>query len=275
MLKALEVSFIVSLVSTLIIVGIPTIRKQYVDKGMVIFGTFMFLGEMIYYLVFVFSLMDEPQTILTAIMYLAVPLLVSSLLAWQLEVKMEMRISLTLMVISLMFELSAQVIPVQQSLLYVHELPSKEVKKIEVNNKQGNGNIRKVNGKSVRIERVAFECSEKKDNYVDCYIFPIDDKNSKTEVKTCYFDETFSAEKNTLTTLRRKYPTLILGEYELDVDDNYNPYEVYAYREKLYTSNGKDYGIIVLNLRDGTSKKYPASEENAPAWVDFQSTYPR
>lgn len=277
MLKALEVSFIVSLVSTLIIVGIPTVREQYLDKKSIIFGTVMFFAEMIYMVVEVFGLLNQPQTILTAIIWMWFPLIVSIVVAWWNKAKMEMWISVILLVISLIFKVSAIAIPVQQSLVYVHELSTKEETEWNAKNDREKtivryGATRKAKNENVKIEGYTVICKEETNNYADYLIY---DKNFHLEVKTCYFDETFPAEKNTLTTLRRKYPTVILGEHKLDVDDNYNPYEVYAYREKLYASNGRDYGIIVFNLKDGTSEKYPEAEGETPSWVDFKSTYPR
>ena len=50
----------------------------------------------------------------------------------------------------------------------------------------------------------------------------------------------------------------------------------YLYIERIYFfSDGNDYGVIVLNLNDGTSEKYSESSGEVPKWVDFKSTYPR
>lgn len=66
---------------------------------------------------------------------------------------------------------------------------------------------------------------------------------------------------------------LIRNFSKFDIDNEYNPYEVFAYREKIFSSNGKDYGIVTLNLMDGTVNKY--TENKIPSWVDFKTTYPR
>ena len=93
--------------------------------------------------------------------------------------------------------------------------------------------------------------------------------------KRIYFDTSYSNKRDALRTVRRKYPTVIIGTHKFDIDDDWNPYEVYEYRENIFSTDGKDYGLIILNLMDGTSEKYPVAENQIPSWVDFTTTYPR
>lgn len=107
--------------------------------------------------------------------------------------------------------------------------------------------------------------------------YAIQEKGKLPEIVPCriYFDTSFINSRDALRTVRRKYKTEVIGNYKFDIDDDGNPYEIFEYRENLYSSNGNDYGLIILNLNDGTSEKYPVSENNIPEWVDFETTYPR
>lgn len=107
--------------------------------------------------------------------------------------------------------------------------------------------------------------------------YAIQEKGKLPEIVPCriYFDTSFINSRDALRTVRRKYKTEVIGNYKFDIDDDGNPYEIFEYRENLYSSNGNDYGLIILNLNDGTSEKYPVSENNIPEWVDFVTTYPR
>lgn len=107
--------------------------------------------------------------------------------------------------------------------------------------------------------------------------YAIQEKGKLPEIVPCriYFDTSFINSRDALRTVRRKYKTEVIGNYKFDIDDDGNPYEIFEYRENLYSSNGNDYGLIILNLNDGTSEKYPVSENKIPEWVDFETTYPR
>lgn len=90
-----------------------------------------------------------------------------------------------------------------------------------------------------------------------------------------YYDTSFINSRYALRAVRRKYNTEVIGAHKFDIDDEGNPYEIFEYRENLYSSNGSDYGLIILNLNNGTSEKYPVSENKTPKWVDFETTCPR
>lgn len=107
--------------------------------------------------------------------------------------------------------------------------------------------------------------------------YAIQEKGKLPEIVPCriYFDTSFINRRDALRTIRRKYKTEVIGDYKFDIDDDGNPYEIFEYRENIYSSNGNDYGLIILNLNDGTSEKYPVSENKIPEWVDFETTYPR
>lgn len=101
-------------------------------------------------------------------------------------------------------------------------------------------------------------------------------KQKKSDItKRIYFDPSYLNKKDALRTVRRAYPTVYIGGSKFDVDDDYNPYFVYEYRENFFYSNGDDYGLIILNMQDGTINKYTASFGDIPDWIDFETTYPR
>ncbi len=107
--------------------------------------------------------------------------------------------------------------------------------------------------------------------------YAIQEKGKLPEIVPCriYFDTSFINRRDALRTIRRKYKTEVIGSHKFDIDDDGNPYEIFEYRENIYSSNGNDYGLIILNLNDGTSEKYPVSENKIPEWVDFETTQPR
>lgn len=136
--------------------------------------------------------------------------------------------------------------------------------------------MRLVDGKYIAVYHIV-----RSGNYIGNpeYIpgYAIQEKGNLPKIVPCriYFDTSFENGRDALRTVRRKYKTEVIGNYKFDIDDNGNPYEIFEYRENLYSSNGNDYGLIILNLNDGTSEKYPVSENKIPEWVDFVTTYPR
>ena len=138
----------------------------------------------------------------------------------------------------------------------------------------GTPEMRNVNGKNLAVYHI-----KNLNDGIDAeeYIpgFAVQEENQIPQIitKRIYFDTSYMNKKDALRTVRRNYPTIVLGEHKFDIDDEYNPYEVFAYRAKIFSSNGKDYGIVTLNLMDGTVNKY--TENKIPSWVDFKTTYPR
>ena len=132
--------------------------------------------------------------------------------------------------------------------------------------------MRKVNNEDVLVYHVS---DKKSEQYIPGYVIQKDGKSPEVIQKRIYFDESFYFGKDAKRAVRKKYQTEILGKHMFDIDDEYNPYEIFLYRENLLFSDGGDYGIIVLNLNDGTSEKYSESSGEIPEWVDFKSTYPR
>ena len=132
--------------------------------------------------------------------------------------------------------------------------------------------MRKVNDEDVLVYHVS---DKKSEQYIPGYVSQKDGKSPEVIQKRIYFDESFYFRKDAKRVVRKKYQTEILGKHMFDIDDEYNPYEIFLYRENLLFSDGGDYGIIVLNLNDGTSEKYSESSGEIPEWVDFKSTYPR
>ena len=131
--------------------------------------------------------------------------------------------------------------------------------------------MRKVNGEDIAVYRI--KNNSEQNEYIPGYFIQRSGKLPEIVNKRIYFDTSVFDKRDSLTTIRRKYPTVIIGDHKFDLDDDYNPYEIFEYREHLFSSNGKDYGIIVLNLMDGTSEKYTV--DKIPAWIDFTTTYSR
>lgn len=135
-----------------------------------------------------------------------------------------------------------------------------------------NSGMRRINDEDVLVYHVSSKSSEQ---YIPGYVIQKEGKSLEVIQKRIYFDESFCFGKDAKRAVRKKYQTEILGKHMFDIDDEYNPYEIFLYRENLLFSDGGDYGIIVLNLNDGTSEKYSESSGEIPEWVDFKSTYPR
>ena len=136
--------------------------------------------------------------------------------------------------------------------------------------------MRQVNGKNITVYKVENKVGNLNDTeYIPGYFIQEEGEIPKLISKRIYYDTSYVNKKDALRTIRRKYPTVILGDHKFDIDDNWNPYEVFVYRESMYSSNGEDYGLIILNLKDGTSEKYPVHEGKIPSWVDFETNYPR
>ena len=132
--------------------------------------------------------------------------------------------------------------------------------------------VRVINNKKVLVYHVSSEDNEK---YISGFIVQVDGKTPIIIPKKIYYDKSLKFGKDALRTVRKKYQTEIIGEHMFAVDEEYNSYEIFVYRENLFFSNGNDYGIIILNLNDGTSEKYSESTGEVPKWVDFESTYPK
>ena len=135
-----------------------------------------------------------------------------------------------------------------------------------------NYGMRRINDEDALVYHVSSQSSEQ---YIPGYVIQKEGKSLEVIQKRIYFDESFYFGKDAKRAVRKKYQTEILGKHMFDIDDEYNPYEVFLYRENLFFSNGNDYGVIVLNLNNGTTEKYSASSGEVPKWVDFESTYPR
>ncbi len=136
--------------------------------------------------------------------------------------------------------------------------------------------MRKIDGKFIAVYHIINKDDSCNDtDYIPGYAIQEQRKLPQIVSKRIYFDTSYVNQRDALRTVRRKYPTLVIGNNKFDIDDDWNPYEVFEYRENRLFSNGKDYGLIILNLRDGTCEKYCVADNNIPDWVDFKTTYPR
>lgn len=294
MLKILLLSFCGAFVCTLIAVVLPGVgvrnRKDW--KLRIMYASFTFLLEFVWMILVLYT-RCYPQTAWSVIMWMFIPLIISALVGWYFNARMEMNLNMTLATISILFCLSKLVAPVQE-IIYVHdmenvtipytisseELLAKTELKMANNDKEpsyyfSDPTMRKVDGKEIGVYKINARAMATE--YIPGYVIQEDITDNKFNHinKRIYFDRTYFGKKDALRTIRRAYPTIILGEHQFDVDDDWNPYEVYVYRESFYTSNGKDYGVVVLNLKDGSVEKYPAVDKKTPKWLDFESTEPR
>ena len=93
--------------------------------------------------------------------------------------------------------------------------------------------------------------------------------------KRICFDVSLSWNSDAKRAIRMKYPTIVIGEHRFDIDDNYVPYEIFSYKEDAFLLGNQDYGVIALNLTDGTIEMYSATKDELPDWIDFKAIYPR
>lgn len=297
MIKILFLSIISALICTIIpwAVGImarKSLNTIFKNLDVIIFS---FVSEFVWISLFLY-ISCKPFTFCSAFMWMW-PALSLNVLT-NLDICKERRcvaicyavlttISLTICVFS--------IIGVVQELLYVHEMDDIEVSyavssdellakmELKIDDNKWNGiykidspEMRNINGKDIAIYHI--EDSGGFINETE-YIpgFVVQEKNKSPEITTkrIYFDTSYVNNKDALRTIRRKYPTIFIGEHKFDIDDEYNPYEIFAYREKIFSTNGKDFGIVILNLMDGTVNKYSEAENKIPSWIDFKTTYPR
>ncbi len=236
----------------------------------------------------------EPQTFIIVISWMWVPLLVLSLVFDLFDDNFEkhyIKSTFILAIITVLLFFSRFFI-LTQNMIFVYDISeinmpysAISIDEIKHNNivaklcedensayRIGDPNIRKVNGDFVYIYRIGNNSFQ---NYIPGYVVYEMDEEPRFISKRINFDTSFFNSRDALRTVRREYPTVIIGEHKFDIDDDWNPYEVFVYRENLFYSNGKDYGLILLNLSDGTCEKYPVSENKIPEWVDFTSFEPK
>ena len=262
------------------------------------FITLMFFSILSYLWTSVFLYTScKAQTILTVIMWMWPVLLINIFVikSFYGHFAIELIITGILLAISVVTCLSSLLQPVQ-NMIYIHDTKNIDISysissdeilaRMDISILNGgrtsatdkyavdSPEMRKIDGKDIAVYHIKDRSQEDDfSEYIPGYIILEDGETPKVISKRIYFDYSYIHKKDALRTVRRAYPTVWIGDHKFDVDDNYNPYEIYEYRENLFFSNGEDYGIIVLNLQDGTATKYTANE--VPSWVDFKTTYPR
>lgn len=298
MLGILLLSFVGAFVCTAITEGIGLIVYRKYDNELgrrILCIIASFILDLIY-MVTVFDIFRQELTVLGIARYIW-PILILDCIIIRFVMKYAdygFISTIILAIISLIICISGEFAPVQY-LIYAHDIenvdisyaaPSSEILgKIDVktyNNGCGrkyyveNPEIRFVNGKYIAVFHIGESIlTDIHLEYIPGYAIQEEGKNPEIVPSRIYFDTSFTDDRDALRVVRRKYKTEVIGEHKFDIDDDGNPYEIFAYRENLYFSNGEDYGLIILNLNDGTSEKYPVSENQIPEWVDFETTYPR
>lgn len=299
MLKILELSFIGALICTIITGGATAIIRKNLDdiKECPQFYLISFIVEFLWMSVFLYS-SCKPFTLTTVLIWMWPALLVNILLYifWNIEgVDTINNVShIILMVISFIGFLSS-IFGNAQKLVYVHDISNTDISYTvssnvilanfePINNSDykydydvDSPEIRQVNEEDIAVYHISDSSSTSlnaiESEYIPGYVVKKKGELPKIMHKKMYFDTSYTYKKDALRTVRRKYQTVVIGSHKFDIDDDYNPYEIFEYRKNLFSTNGKDYGLILLNLMDGTSEKYPV--EQIPDWVDFTTTYPR
>ena len=141
--------------------------------------------------------------------------------------------------------------------------------------------IRQIGVKEVAIYHISNKDNMNSTEYIPGYIVMEDDENPRFVYKRLYYDPSYNNGKDALRTVRREFPNVYIGKSKFDVDDSYNIYMVYEYRENfLYRKKDElaegtepEYGLLLLNLNNGDVNKYP--EGQIPDWVDFKTTEPK
>lgn len=287
MLNVFIYGLIASLVTMIIIAGVGKIVTKELEIGKSI-AAFIILFVWIICLLY-FSCME--QTIFAIIRWLWIPLII----VWIVFVfggdEEYAGIIGTLIIISGLFCISNLFTP-KQTMIYLHDMEEVDIAyaitsdeilaRIQLRTdfrdkyKIDTPRMRKVNGKDIAV----YPVRDKKESqggeqseYIPGYAIQEENQLPKFVRKRIYFDTSYENERDAKRRVRKEYPTFIIGAHVFDVDDEWNPYEVFEYRENLYTTNGEDYGLILLDLRDGTCKHYKAAE--VPEWVDFKTTEPK
>lgn len=303
MLKVLLLSFVGALVFTILTSGLnfmiakTTKNKEYLYSYCekvnyrIGYAISMFIANFIWMALYLYCFCNS-ETIITVIRWIWVSSLFGAFILFVMNMyDYEWKSTWVIITISIIACCSTWFSPVQ-TLVYVHDMENVDITyavtsdeiiakvELKVDSTQFTEKyyfckpeMRKVNGEDIAVYQIKNNGSSTE--YIPGYAIMKKDEIPQIITKRIYFDTSYSNKRDALRTIRRKYSTVILGEHKFDIDDKWKPYEIYAYRENLYSSNGKDYGIIILNLMDGSCEKYSADEGKIPTWVDFKSTYPR
>lgn len=298
MLNVLVLSFVGALICTVVTSGIGLIIHKsdysYFDER-VKYMIASFIIDFVYMTLFLYLSCKE-LTILVVLRWMWPILIVDTilLLIWEND-EYELKSTCALAVISGVICLSVNFGPVQ-NLIFAHDMKNVDISyavtsdeilakiDLKIDNSVYDKDryavespeMRLVNGKYIAVYHIVdAQANQGNAEYIPGYA--IQEKSKLPEIVPCriYFDTSFINKRDALRTVRRKYKTEVIGSHKFDIDDEGNPYEIFEYRESLYSSNGNDYGLIILNLNDGTCEKYPVSEKQIPEWVDFETTYPR
>lgn len=306
MLNIVWLSVIAALVSALpsfIVVIAAKADKNFEDKKFLhtnIISSFIFFVIGFLYMSVFFYLTCKAQTIITVIIWIWPILLVNDFIFaftkhHAFENPRQIAIDL-LFVISFLFFISSLLITPVQNLIYVHDteeidiaysISSEEVlARIEIGILNGgrtdatnkyqvdNPEMRRISKEDIAVYHIKNPRNDQNlSEYIPGYIVMANGEFPQFISKRIYFDNSYCSQKDAYRTVRRAYPTIYIGDHTFDVDDEYNPYEIYEYRENLFFSDGEDYGIITLSLYDGTATKYLANE--VPSWIDFKTTAPK
>jgi|GEM_PF-7107055 len=194
-----------------------------------------------------------------------------------------------LCVISLILLLSGKIITPAQNFIYTYNEDDIEVAyivssgelmaKTSLNLERYSLVILKPEIRKVKEEFVAIYKIERRESfrgkveYIPGYGIQYSGESIQFVTKRSYFDTSLYNSRDTKRMIRRNYPTVILLDSKFDIDDELNPFQIYLYRENLYYAKEGSYGVITIDLQNGSIQKY--SNDEIPIWVDFISSIPK
>lgn len=293
MLNILLLAFVGVLICTLATSGVGLIlrRNDYVDyyrRERVGYMIASFIINFVYMVLFLYGSCIE-LTILAVVRWMWPILVVDIIILLVLENdEYEIKSTCALAVVSVLICLSVNFAPVQ-NLIFAHNMKNVDISYAvtpeeilaNIDLKYGRDQysvierpeMRLVDGKYIAVYHIVVAEDNTRAEYIPGYAIQEKGKLPEIVPSIIYFDTSFMYSRDALRTVRRTYKTEVIGQHKFDIDDAGNPYEVFEYRESLYSSNGHDYGLIILDLSNGNPEKYPINE--IPEWVDFETTYPR
>lgn len=300
MLNILLLALVCPLICTIVVSGVGLLLHKddrYCDFPQVPYMIASFVINYIFMVLFLYVSCIE-LTVLAVVRWMWPILVVNAIILLFLEnEEYEIKSTCALAVVSLAICLSVNFAPAQH-LIFAHDMKDVDLSYMVTSNEILAKIYLNVDNSVYDRDRYSVESPEMRlidGNYIAVYHivdaqagtlvenaeyipgYAILEKGKLPEIvfSRIYYDTSFKYSRDALRTVRRKYKTEVIGAYKFDIDDDGNPYEIFEYRENLFSSNGYDYGLIILNLNDGTSEKYPVSENQIPEWVDFETTYPR
>ena len=300
MLKVFNLSLLCAFICSIpTVIGIFFEKTKRIETGIVLF-TVDFIGIAVFLYVSCYA-----QTFWTLTMWMWIPLVINLVVrGFQKNLyEYEGKTIILLGGISLIALLMSFILKPAQNFIYIHEeelnvtynISADEIlARLDLNIMESSEfnkhfavvspEMRKIGGKDTAIYHIINKNTTNTTEYIPGYIVMEKNGTPKFISKRLYYDSSYKNGKNSLRKVRREFPNVYIGKAKLDVDDEYNIYMLYEYREKFFyteikkdkvstneeTTENKTYGVIALNLNNGDVIKYP--EDEMQDWMDFKTT---